>query len=167
MSLFTPFEGAYSNHIGGAWTHPVTGVAYFLVTWRQNGTGPYWLQVMECKPPYTTAAPIRQWQTGTPEAGPGPWAYGTCTWLPNGSLLIAVPGGVVDSNVTPAIHVEPNLFPPIPLGAGQPGPQGPQGVPGPAGPQGPAGAAGSGGALSASDAEALRRLKSWLGIPEG
>jgi hypothetical protein len=84
---------------------------------RQNGTGPYWLQVMECKPPYTTAAPIRQWQTGTPEAGPGPWAYGTCTWLPNGSLLIAVPGGVVDSNVTPAIHVEPNLFPPIPLGA--------------------------------------------------
>jgi hypothetical protein len=69
MSVFTPIEGPYSNHIGGGFTHPVTGVAYFLTTWRQNGTGPYWLQVMECKPPYTSAAPIRQWQTGTADAG--------------------------------------------------------------------------------------------------
>jgi hypothetical protein len=175
MPVFTPIEGPYSNHIGGAWTHPITGVVYFLVTYRPNSAGAYWLQVMECKPPYSTATPIRQWQTGTPESGPGPWGYGTCTWLPNGALLIAAPGGVNEQNIVqPAIHVEPNLFPPIPLGgAGQPGPQGPQGpqgVPGPQGPQGPKGdpgAAGSGGALSEGDTEALRRLKAWLGIVEG
>jgi hypothetical protein len=170
MSVFTPIEGPYSNHIGGAFTHPITGAVYFLITWRQNSQGAYWLQVMEDKPPYGKPTAIRQWQTGTTDAGPGPWGYGTCTWLPNGSLYIIAPGGVNDINVSqPSWHIEPNLFPPIPMGGavGPAGPQGPQGVPGPAGPQGPAGAAGSGGALSASDTEALMRLKAWLGIPEG
>lgn len=167
MSAFKQIQGPYSNHAGGAWTHPITGAVYFLGTYRQNSQGSYWLQVWEDTPPYGDPVIIRQWQTGTPAAGPGPWGYGSCTWAPDGSLYIIAPGGVDDSAIVGlAIHIEPNLFPPIPLGAGQPGPQGPQGPKGDPGPQGPTGPAGGGGALSPADTEALRRLKAWLGIPD-
>jgi len=128
MSAFTPIEGAYSNHIGGGFTHPITGTVYFLVTWRQNSQGPYRLQVWEDAPPYGDPKMIREWITGTDAAGPGPWGYGTCTWMPDGSLYVAAPGGVDGSSVKPAIHVELNVFPPIPPG----GMQGPKGDPGPA-----------------------------------
>lgn len=114
MSTFTPIAGAYSNHIGGGWTHPVTGAVYFLVTFRANSAGPYRLQVWEDKAPYGKPKMIREWVTGTDEAGPGPWGYATCTWLPNGSLYVIAPGGVVSgSAVQPSWHIEPNLFPPI------------------------------------------------------
>jgi len=57
----------------------------------------------------------------------------------------------------------------VPYPAAGAGPQGPQGVPGPpgaTGAQGPQGLPGTGGdaALSASDREALDRLKAWLGV---
>lgn len=168
MPIFTPIEGAYSNHIGGGMTHPVTGAVYFLVTFRANSAGAYHLQVWEDAPPHGDPKLIRDWATGTPESGPGPWAYGTCTWLPNGSLYIIAPGGINSGSVVqPAFRIEPNLFPPIPLG-GIAGAQGPKGDIGPTGPQGPAGVPGTGGGggggLSAEDVEALRRLKAWLGI---
>lgn len=115
MSVFTPFEGAYSNHIGGAFTHPVTGAVYFVVTFRKNSQGPYILQVWEDPIPYGNPTMIRSWTTGTEDAGPGPWGYGTCTWTPDGSLYVAIPGGVVSSAVQPSMHVEHGLFPPIPL----------------------------------------------------
>lgn len=185
MSIFTPIEGAYSNHIGGGMTHPVTGAVYFVVTFRANSAGAYKLQVWEDAIPYGDPKLIREWATGTPESGPGPWAYGTCTWMPNGSLYIIAPGGINSgSTVQPAFRIEPNLFPPIPLGGivgpagpkgesgatgpqglqGVSGPQGPQGISGPQGPQGAPGTGGEGGGLSAEDIEALRRLKAWFGM---
>lgn len=170
MSVFKQIEGHYSNHVGGAWTHPLTGAVYFLVTYRQNSQGAYWLQVWEDKLPYGDPVVIRQWQTGTPEAGPGPWGYGTCTWAPDGSLYIIAPGGVNDTSIVgAAIHIEPNLFPPIPLGAGAvagpAGPQGPQGPKGDTGAQGPAGAPGSvEGSLSIRYIEALERLCAFFGL---
>lgn len=126
MSVFIPIASSYSNHIGGGFTHPITGSVYFLVTFRANSQGPYRLQVWEDAPPYGDPKLIREWVTGTEAAGPGPWGYGTCTWTPDGSLYVAAPGGVDGSSVKPAIHVEPNLFPPIAFGAkGDPGPPGP------------------------------------------
>lgn len=160
MSVFTPIEGPYSNHVGGGMTHPVTGAVYFLVTFRLNSQGPYRLQVWEDKPPHGDPQLIREWATGTADAGPGPWAYGTCTWMSDGSLYIIVPGGVENSSaVQPSIHIERNLFPPIPLGAGQ-GPkgdrglQGIQGIPGPKGDPG----SGTGAGLNADQLRVLNYL---------
>lgn len=112
MSIFKAIEGPYSEHIGGAFTHPITGAIFFLVTYRANSQGPYRLQVWEDTLPYGDPKIIRDWATGTTESGPGPWGHGTCTWGFDGSLYVAVPGGVDSSAVTPAIHVEPGLFPP-------------------------------------------------------
>lgn len=112
MSIFKIISGPYSEHIGGAFTHPITGAIYFLVTYRANSQGPYRLQVWEDTLPYGDPKPIRDWATGTTESGPGPWGHGTCTWGVDGSLYVAAPGGVDSSAVTPAIHVEPNVFPP-------------------------------------------------------
>ena len=174
MSVFTPIEGAYSNHVGGGMTHPVTGAVYFLVTFRANSAGPYRLQVWEDQAPYGDPKLIRDWATGTADAGPGPWGYGTCTWMPDGSLYIIAPGGVDSGSIVqPAIHIERNLFPPIPLGgiAGPAGPQGPIGMTGAQGPKGdtgatgPQGPAGSvDGSLSIRYIEALERLCAWFGI---
>lgn len=154
MSVFTPIEGPYSNHIGGGMTHPVTGAVYFLVTFRANSAGPYRLQVWEDTAPHGDPKLIREWASGTPDSGPGPWGYGTCTWMSDGSLYVIAPGGVNDTNaVQPSIHIERNLFPPIPLGGvpgpigpvGPMGPKGATGATGPVGPQGPQGVPGSGG----------------------
>lgn len=168
MSIFTPIEGAYSNHIGGGMTHPVTGAVYFVVTFRANSAGAYKLQVWEDQIPYGDPKLIREWATGTVESGPGPWAYGTCTWLPNGSLYIIAPGGINSgSTVQPAFRIEPNLFPPVPLGgiAGPKGDPGATGLQGPVGPQGPPGTPGTGGEGDGGDSafEAVRQaLKNWL-----
>lgn len=176
MSVFTPFEGPYSNHVGGAFTHPITGVIYFVVTQKPTGSGtPYMLQVFHDPAPYGDPKLLRQWASGTPDAGPGPWGYGTCTWMPDGSLYIVAPGGVVTSDVQPSIHIERNLFPPIPLGgvqgpAGPAGPKGatgaigPQGVPGPAGPQGVPGTPGTGGGGAALTPEQARVLNYLIAV---
>ena len=164
MSQFKAIAGPYSNHQGGAVTHPVTGAVYWLDTFRPNSQGAYYLRIWEDAPPYGDPKIVRQWATGTPEAGPGPWGYGTMTLLPDGSMYIIAPGGVDTANVVvPAIRVEPNVAPPYtPGGQGPAGPAGPQGPKGDPGPQGPAGS--GGGALAPVDVEALRRLKAWLGL---
>jgi hypothetical protein len=118
MTVFQAVQGPYSEHIGGAWTHPHTAAVYWLTTWRENSKGPYRLQVWTSAPPYTTRQMLREWVTGSEAAGPGPWGHGSCTWLPNGSLFVVCPGGVESSAVTPAVHIEPNLFPPIDTAAG-------------------------------------------------
>lgn len=112
---FTPIAGPYSEHIGGAWTHPKTGAVYFLTTWRENSRGTYWLQCWEDVPPY--GDPHVVWQVSA-----DPWGHGTQTWLPDGSLYVAAPGNVDGSGkVKPSVHIERNVFPPIPLGV-PPGP---------------------------------------------
>ena len=160
MSAFTPILGPYCNHVGGGFTHPVTGAVYFIDTDRPNSQGPYYLRIWQDDQPYGNPIIIRQWITGSDAAGPGPWGYATCTWCPNGSVYVIAPGGVETANVVPAIHIEPSVFPPIPLGAGGVGPQGP---PGPQGPKGDTGAqgppgSGSGGALTAEQERVLNYL---------
>lgn len=109
MTTFQPFEGPYSNHIGGAFTHLETGVVYVLVTWRDTKpNAPYMLQVWELPPPYTTLRKAVDW----PE---DPWGYGTQTWLPDGSLCVFAPGNVDGGGVKPSFHIEPGVFPPIAL----------------------------------------------------
>ncbi len=117
-SVFMPIEGPYSNHIGGGMTHPITGAVYFLVTYRKNSAGPYILQVWEDPIPHGDPHLIREWITGTEAAGPGPWGYGSCTWMPDGSLYVAAPGGVDGNQVKPSIHIERNVFSPIPMPLG-------------------------------------------------
>lgn len=112
MSVFTPIEGPYSNHIGGGMTHPVTGAVYFLVTWRlpNVSSAPYVIQLWEDTAPYGDPKMIRHWDGA-------PWGYGTATWLPDGSLYVIAPGNVDNTGkVKPAIHIEPGVFPTIPLG---------------------------------------------------
>lgn len=109
MTGFKEIEGPYSNHVGGAFTHLITGAVYFLVTWRENSQGTYWLQVWEDLPPYGDPQLVRKWSAD-------PWGYGTHTWLPDGSLYVIAPGSIDDTGkVKPAVHIETGLFPPIPL----------------------------------------------------
>jgi hypothetical protein len=157
---FTPFEGAYCNHIGSC-VHPVDATVYLAVTFHPNGTGPFNLQVWKHAAPYTTPPIlVRDWQQGQADS-PGPFGFCTLECLPSGALYIGAAGGVQSaSSIVPSYRIEPGLC--APFTAAQAGPQGPKGDTGPVGPVGPAG--GASGGLSPEDVEALRRLKAWLGI---
>lgn len=161
-SPFVPFDTQYSAHTDVSMPHPVTGAVYITVAFHPNNQGGYNCKIWELLPPYTGQPRlIRDWVQG--QYSVGPFGHGASVPLPTGALLTVVPVAAGSAEVRPSLYVDPGVCPPYTLGAsgGVPGPQGPQG---PQGPKGDKGDPGTGGALSPADAEALRRLKAWLGV---
>jgi len=110
MADFVTYAPSYCNHVGSC-MHPNQTI-YKLLTWRLNGAGPFSLQIWEHKPPYSAAPTLKRTWKQTIDV-PGPFGYGDPLCLPDGSLYIAIPGGVQTENqIQPSYRIEPGICDP-------------------------------------------------------